>query len=464
MSEQRVALEALHHGRDAVVPAHAQVVPLGDVVGQHHLRVAAHPAQHREQHVPLERLRLVHDHPRIVQRAAADVRQRQDLQHPAVHHLVHHGRGDERAQGVEHGLRPRAHLVALGAGQVAQVLAADGVQRAEHDHPAVLAALHHGVEARAQRQRGLAGARAAAEGDDAHARIRQQLDGQPLLGGAAVQAEHVAVPAHQAGSAALADPGQSGAPGRGEHQPRVDRQAVRLGRGLLRPGLDARAGQGPQRDAGQVDLAVVVEGVQPLLRHAEGDGAAPARVTHELVAVLVRGEAHGRRLHAHRQVLGHDRDRGALVRERLRDGEDAGVVVRAADAQGQHVHGHVVQFDPQRAALGGDRHGLVQRAVAAAQVVEQAQGRARVVAEVGVGALGLELRDHHERQDHLVLGEVQQGARVREQHGRVHHVGPQAGRLRRPRLGTRLARPARRLLPGLRVLHELCHHVCLLCR
>src|SRR5690606_23288552 len=37
--EQRVALEHLDHGRDAVMPAHAQVVALGDVVGEHHLGV-----------------------------------------------------------------------------------------------------------------------------------------------------------------------------------------------------------------------------------------------------------------------------------------------------------------------------------------------------------------------------------------------------------------------------------------
>ena len=66
--------------RDAVVAADAQVVALGDVVGQHHPRVLADAAEHGEQHVALERLRLVDDHERVVQRAAADVRERQHLE------------------------------------------------------------------------------------------------------------------------------------------------------------------------------------------------------------------------------------------------------------------------------------------------------------------------------------------------------------------------------------------------
>ena len=66
---------------DPVVPADPQVVPLGDVVGEHHPRALADPGQHGEQHPALQRLRLVHDHEGVVQAAPADVGQRQHLEH-----------------------------------------------------------------------------------------------------------------------------------------------------------------------------------------------------------------------------------------------------------------------------------------------------------------------------------------------------------------------------------------------
>ena len=75
---------------DAVVAADAEVVALGDVVGEHDPRVLADPAQHREQHVALQRLRLVDDHERVVQRAPADVGERQHLEHAALHDLFEH--------------------------------------------------------------------------------------------------------------------------------------------------------------------------------------------------------------------------------------------------------------------------------------------------------------------------------------------------------------------------------------
>jgi hypothetical protein len=59
------------------------------------------PGQHREQHAALERLRLVDDDERVVQRAAADVRQRQDLEQPARHDLLDDLGRDERAERVE---------------------------------------------------------------------------------------------------------------------------------------------------------------------------------------------------------------------------------------------------------------------------------------------------------------------------------------------------------------------------
>ena len=111
--------------------------------------------------------------------------------------LVDDRRGDQRTEGVVDRLRPGRHLLVLAAGQVAELLAADGVQRPEDDDLLVRPPLHHRLQARAQRQRGLAGAGAAAERDDADLGVEQQVEGDPLLGGAAVQAERLAVAAHQ---------------------------------------------------------------------------------------------------------------------------------------------------------------------------------------------------------------------------------------------------------------------------
>ena len=100
----------------------------------------AEPGQHRQQHVAFQRLRLVDDHERVVQRAAADVGQRQHLEHAARQHLVEHRRAGQRSEGVEDGLRPGRHLLALAAGQVAEFLAADRVQRPEDDDLALCCA------------------------------------------------------------------------------------------------------------------------------------------------------------------------------------------------------------------------------------------------------------------------------------------------------------------------------------
>ena len=105
--------------------------------------------------------------------------------------------GDERTERVEDGLRPGRHLLGLAARQVAELLAADGVQRPEDDDLAVLAPLQHRLEPGAQRERGLAGAGPAAERDDADLGVEQQVERDALLGAAAVQPERVAVAAHQ---------------------------------------------------------------------------------------------------------------------------------------------------------------------------------------------------------------------------------------------------------------------------
>ena len=71
--EQGMALQLLDHGNDAVVATHPQVVALGDVVGQDDPAVTTDPREHGQQHIALQRLGLVDDDERVVQRAAADI-------------------------------------------------------------------------------------------------------------------------------------------------------------------------------------------------------------------------------------------------------------------------------------------------------------------------------------------------------------------------------------------------------
>src|SRR5829696_7638797 len=61
VTEQRVPFELLNHSHHPVVAAHAKVVALCHVVGQYHPGVLADAAEHSEQHVALQTLRLIDD-------------------------------------------------------------------------------------------------------------------------------------------------------------------------------------------------------------------------------------------------------------------------------------------------------------------------------------------------------------------------------------------------------------------
>jgi hypothetical protein len=61
--------------------------------------------------------------------------------------------------------------------------------------------------------------------------------------------------------------------------------------------------------------------------------------------------------------------------------------------------------------------------VADAEIIEQPQRFPGEVADLGVGALGLELTDDDDREDDIVLVESRDRTRVCEQHARVEDVG-----------------------------------------
>ena len=250
---------------------------------------------------------------------------------PAVDHLLDDVLRRQRAEGVVDGLRPGVHLLRLAAGQVAEVLAAHGVQRAEDHDLAVLAALEHRLEAGAERQRGLAGAGPTAEGDDADLGVEQQVERDPLFGAAAVQTERVAVAADQPDRLVRRDPAQPAA-------------AV----GDAAPAPCGRAGRGPARGrrrrprtAGRDRLAGHVE-----LGHAGPAGLDDARSARYSSACSPTADALTR--------SGRSFETSVTARPRRRgcgDGEDPGVVVAEPEPGRQHVVVGVVELDPHRAAL-----------------------------------------------------------------------------------------------------------------
>ncbi len=194
---------------------------------------------------------------------------------------------------------------------------------------------------------------------------------------------------------------------------------------------ERRLAAGVQHDPGvarevtglaEVDDVVVEQRVDGRAVDVELHHAGPVAVAGQLVAVLVGVEADDRRLEAQRQVLGDDGDLAALGREVAGHGQDAVVVGLAAQRRGEPGHLGVVELDPQRAARLVRRHRPQQRTVRQAQVLEHPQRLAGGPAELGVVALALELGQHDERDDHLVLVEAHQRPRVGEQHRRVEYV------------------------------------------
>ena len=143
----------------------------------------------------------------------------------------------------------------------------------------------------------------------------------------------------------------------------------------------------------------------------------------QLGAVLLGEQADRGRLDPQRQVLGDDGDVVPLGLQVAGDREDPGVVVPQPVAGGQHAGVRVVELDTERAAEVPDRDGGVEPAVPDPELVEQPQGLPGEVAELRMVPLGLQLRDHDDRQHDLVLVEAGHGVGVGQQHAGVENVG-----------------------------------------
>src|SRR5690606_30473049 len=91
------------------------------------------------------------------------------------------------------------------------------------------------------------------------------------------------------------------------------------------------------------------------------------------------------------------------------------------DAGGQDRQIRRAELHAQRAAVP-DLDGEVESTVLDAQFVEVAQCATGEVPQLGIVALGLELRDDDDRQDYRMLREAEECLRVAEQHGCVEHI------------------------------------------
>ena len=229
-------------------------------------------------------------------------------------------------------------------GQVAELLAADGVQGTEDDDLALLAALHDRLEPGAERERRLAGAGAAAEADDADVGVEQEVEGDPLLGAAAVQAEGVAVAAHEAHLLVGADPAEAASARREQDEPGVARQLG--GRGVL-------------------DAAVLVEVVHLLDGDVELGHAGPAASRRRARRGTPRppGRPADALTRIGRSLLTTVTSKPSSDRFLATD-EDAGVVVAEPEAGRQRARVGVVELDPQGAAVVADRDRGVEPALA----------------------------------------------------------------------------------------------------
>ena len=67
MSEEGMSLQGFDDRCDSIVATDAQVVALGDVVGQNDARALANSRENSQENSSLQRLGLIHDHKAVME-------------------------------------------------------------------------------------------------------------------------------------------------------------------------------------------------------------------------------------------------------------------------------------------------------------------------------------------------------------------------------------------------------------
>lgn len=161
--------------------------------------------QNGEEHVPFEGLCFVDDDECVVEAASANVGERENFEEFSVDHFVDDVFADECGECVEDGLAPGVHFVVFAAGEVSELLAADGVEGAEDDDFAVLSAFEDGFQTGAEGECGFTGSGAATDGDDAERVVGEHVDGDALFCAAPADAEECLVSADEVDGLVRAD-------------------------------------------------------------------------------------------------------------------------------------------------------------------------------------------------------------------------------------------------------------------
>ena len=332
----------------------------------------------------------------------ADVGQRQHLEHAAGEHLLEHRRAGQPVERVEDRLRPRAHLLALAAGQVAELLAADRVERAEHDDLAC-------------------GCAAPAPPPDRRTARAPTCRCRPCR--PATRCRPRSSSSRSSATRCSAERPRSPNTSR---SPRTSWTRL-LGvdpaeRGELPPSSRSPVWHGRSRAASRsispsANSASIVVGGDLDLGHP-----GPAGGDHVLRVVLVGGQptaaaltrsgmsllTNVTRLPSAARLSAQVRMRESLVSVRKPAGSTVGSVWLSSTCS-----------VPPCVPTG---IGLIQPPVLDPQIVEHPQRLPGEPAQLVVVPLGLQLADHHQRDDDLVLGEPGQRPRVGQQHRGVEHV------------------------------------------
>ena len=148
---------SMRAGLDQAALLPAREVDLRDVAGDHRLGAEADAGQEHLHLLGRRVLRLVEDDERVVERAAAHVRQRRDLDRPALEELADLVEAHHVVQRVVERAQVRVDLLLEIAGQEAEPLA--GLDRRAHEHDALDRVALERVDGAGDGEVGLAGAR-----------------------------------------------------------------------------------------------------------------------------------------------------------------------------------------------------------------------------------------------------------------------------------------------------------------
>ena len=329
---------------------------------------------------------------------------------------------EQEIEVVDDRLHPGGHLFLQIPRQESHLLA-QGDHRPCHQKPVIDPLVGHLVQARCQGQQGLAGAGLAHQRDQRHRRIEQQIEGEGLFAVAGLDPPEpqLRYPLQGIkGGAAAVHPAEQG--------------VVRLGlvhQGHPFIGLQTARAAGPFGQVGQGQSALALDpihllGAEPHLTEAGvkvGDvhlvggvvlGDQPHRIGLD-PQVGVLGDEHHRRLTAHHLVQ-------ALLQGH---GQDVVVTIAPLELRRQLAEGlAAAEHHPQAAATGRvDLHPIGQVALLA-KFIQQPRHLAGVAALLGRIALeAIDLLDHLNRNDHVVVLEAGQRQGVMQQDIGIQHKG-----------------------------------------